>query len=123
MLDAVYCPVSPNYGPTISCFRETDTQRARRPPEVAYPDTCPQEPDAVQVADQAGPPALCSAHVDGGPVFGQINQGRGFLQFLLRHLEKVNGEWSLICTVRDLLKLFRFVRPVVNYFQSAIQMP
>ena len=57
------------------------------------------------------------------PVFGQINQGRGFLQFLLRHLEKVNGEWSLICTVRDLLKLFRFVRPVVNSFQSAIQMP
>ena len=49
--------------------------------------------------------------------------GTGLPQFLLRHLEKVNGEWSLICTVRDLLKLFRFVRPVVNSFQSAIQMP
>ena len=32
------------------------------------------------------------------PVFGQIKQGRGFRQFLLRGLEKVNGEWSLICT-------------------------
>ena len=41
------------------------------------------------------------------PVFGQIKQGRGFRQFLLRGLEKVNGEWSLICTGHNLLKLFR----------------
>ena len=40
------------------------------------------------------------------PVFGQIKQGRGFRQFLLRGLEKVNG--SLICTGHNLLKLFRF---------------
>ena len=39
------------------------------------------------------------------PVFGQIKQGRGFRQFLLRGLEKVNGEWSLICTGHNLLKL------------------
>ena len=42
------------------------------------------------------------------PVFGQIKQGRGFRQFLLRGLDKVNGEWSLICTGHNLLKLFRF---------------
>ena len=42
------------------------------------------------------------------PVFGQIKQGRGFRQFLLRGLEKVNGEWTLICTGHNLLKLFRF---------------
>ena len=42
------------------------------------------------------------------PVFGQIKQGRGFRQFLLRGLKKVNGEWSLICTGHNLLKLFRF---------------
>ena len=42
------------------------------------------------------------------PVFGRIKQGRGFRQFLLRGLEKVNGEWSLICTGHNLLKLFRF---------------
>ena len=39
------------------------------------------------------------------PVFGQIKQGRGFRQFLLRGLEKVNGEWSLICTGHNLLKV------------------
>ena len=41
------------------------------------------------------------------PVFGQIKQGRGFRQFLLRGIEKVCGEWSLICTGHNLLKLFR----------------
>ncbi|MFZ1919982.1 MAG: IS1182 family transposase [Terriglobales bacterium] len=39
------------------------------------------------------------------PVFGQIKQARGFRQFMLRGLEKAQGEWSLICTVHNLLKL------------------
>ena len=42
------------------------------------------------------------------PMFGQIKQGRGFRQFLLRGLEKVNREWLLICAGHNLLKLFRF---------------
>lgn len=41
------------------------------------------------------------------PVFGQIKQGRGFRQFLLRGLKKVKGEWSLICTTHNLLKLWK----------------
>ena len=40
------------------------------------------------------------------PVFGQIKQGRGFRQFLLRGLDKVEAEWLLICTGHNLLKLF-----------------
>ena len=39
------------------------------------------------------------------PVFGQMKQARGFRQFLLRGLTKVRGEWTLICTVHNLLKL------------------
>jgi transposase len=39
------------------------------------------------------------------PVFGQIKQARGFRQFLLRGQKKVAGEWSLLCTVHNLLKL------------------
>lgn len=39
------------------------------------------------------------------PVFGQVKQGRGFRQFLLRGVRKVAGEWSLICTAHNLLKL------------------
>ena len=48
------------------------------------------------------------------PVFGQIKPGRDFRQFLLRGLEKVNGEWSLICTAHNLLKLFRYGARTVN---------
>jgi hypothetical protein len=39
------------------------------------------------------------------PVFGQIKGARGFRQFLLRGVEKVAGEWRLICTAHNLLKL------------------
>jgi transposase len=39
------------------------------------------------------------------PVFGQIKHGRGFRQFLLRGKDKVAGEWSLLCTAHNLLKL------------------
>jgi transposase len=39
------------------------------------------------------------------PVFGQIKQARAFRQFLLRGFEKVCGEWAMVCTVHNLLKL------------------
>ena len=39
------------------------------------------------------------------PVFGQMKQARGFRQFLLRGLDKVRGEWAMICTAHNLLKL------------------
>ena len=39
------------------------------------------------------------------PVNGQIKQARGFRQFLRRGVERVGQEWSLICTVHNLLKL------------------
>ena len=41
------------------------------------------------------------------PVIGQIKQARGFRQFLLRGIEKVKGEWSLVCTTHNILKLYR----------------
>lgn len=42
------------------------------------------------------------------PVFGQIKQARGFRQFLLRGLEKVQAEWQMICLTHNLLKLYRY---------------
>ena len=41
------------------------------------------------------------------PVFGQIKQARGFRQFLLRGLEKVRGEWALVCMTHNILKLHK----------------
>jgi transposase len=40
------------------------------------------------------------------PVFGQIKQARGFRQFLLRGINKVRGEWSLLCLTHNILKIY-----------------
>ena len=44
------------------------------------------------------------------PVNGQIKEVRGLRHFLLRGLEKVDGEWHLIAATHNLLKLFRYRR-------------
>jgi len=40
-------------------------------------------------------------------VFGQIKEARGIRAFLLRGLEKVKGEWKLVCLTHNILKLWR----------------
>ena len=67
------------------------------------------------------------------PVFGQIKQGRGFRQFLLRGLEKVQGEWSLICTGQQpaqavppsagrlTAKVCNLTSPPLGFFRGNIQ--
>ena len=42
------------------------------------------------------------------PVFGNIKEPRGFRRFSLRGADKARGEWSLVCAVHNLLKLFKF---------------
>ena len=42
------------------------------------------------------------------PVFGQIKEARGFRRFLLRGLEKIRGEWRLVCLTHNLLKMWRY---------------
>jgi transposase len=41
------------------------------------------------------------------PVFGQVKQGRGFRQFLMRGLRKMRAEWRLVGLTHNLLKLWR----------------
>jgi transposase len=40
------------------------------------------------------------------PVFGQMKRCRNLRQFLLRGIEKVDGEWSLWCTGHNLIKIW-----------------
>jgi IS5 family transposase len=40
------------------------------------------------------------------PVFGIIKSVRGFRQFLLRGIDKVRGEWSLVTMAWDLKRMF-----------------
>ncbi len=42
------------------------------------------------------------------PVFGQIEQARGFRRFSQRGQAKVRCEWALVCLTHNLLKLFRY---------------
>lgn len=42
------------------------------------------------------------------PVFGTIKEALGYRRFLLRGLKKVKGEWAIICTAFNLLKLYRY---------------
>lgn len=44
------------------------------------------------------------------PVFGQIKHARVFRQLLLRGLDQVRGEWAMICTAHNLLKLAKASR-------------
>src|SRR6476620_10897658 len=46
------------------------------------------------------------------PIFGQLKQVLGFRQFSLRGLASMRGEWRLMATVHNLLKLWRNGREV-----------
>jgi transposase len=45
------------------------------------------------------------------PVFGQIKEGGGFRQFLLRGIEKAQAEWRLVCLAHNLRKLHLALQP------------
>lgn len=44
------------------------------------------------------------------PVFGQMKWARGFRQFSMRGLEKAKGEFALLCTAHNILKICKFMR-------------
>jgi hypothetical protein len=50
------------------------------------------------------------------PVFGQIKEARGFRRFSFRGLERVKGEWDLVCLAHNVMKLFRKARSVASAY-------
>jgi len=40
------------------------------------------------------------------PVFGQIKFNLGFRRFHLRGLDKADGEWTLVCLVHNIKKIY-----------------
>jgi IS5 family transposase len=63
--------------------------------------------DGPKAEDQGGSGRYARRKCMVEPVFGQIKQARGFRQFLMRGLEKVRGEWALICMTHNLLKFHK----------------
>ena len=56
--------------------------------------------------DARRPQALCFAQATPEPVFGVIKSALGFRQFLLRGLDKVRGEWTLVTMAWNLKRMF-----------------
>lgn len=80
-------------------------------PEVIPPDQATPADSAQRMREKirtaAGRAAYARRKAVVEPTFGQIKEARGFRRFLLRGLENARGEWALICTGHNLLKLFR----------------
>ena len=82
-----------------------------------YRQPCPRGPlpqDATRVErmkrklqTKAGKAVYAARKAIVEPVFGQIKQARGFRQFLMRGIDKVSGEWALVCLTHNILKLYR----------------
>ena len=92
-IDAYLCPGRMRHGSTDP----TEGRVLKRKPLMQA------MADKLRDAGRDGPYRLRKQVVE--PVFGHIKFARGFRQCLLRGLQKVQGEWAMICTAHNLLKL------------------
>jgi transposase len=81
--------------------RVTKCPRGRMPKDLTV-----QEKMARKLRTKQGRQRYSRRKCTVEPVFGQIKRARGFVQFSLRGLTKMRGEWSLVCLSHNLLKLF-----------------
>jgi transposase len=70
-------------------------------------EASPQEAMRHKLRTEAGRAVYRMRKAIVEPVFGQIKEQRGFRRFSLRGQQNVRREWRLVCTVSNLLKLFR----------------
>jgi transposase len=92
----------------ISTRKQSHGERPGPCPRGPLPATAtPTDRMTRKVQTKAGAAVYAARKAIVEPVFGQIKQARGFRQFLLRGLEKVQGEWSLVCTTHNILRMYR----------------
>ena len=87
----------PHHPPLAECF-------APDPPPPEQPT--PLEAMAHRLRTQEGRTLYALRKHTPEPVFGIIKAALGFRQFLLRGLDKVRGEWSLVTMAYNLKRLF-----------------
>ncbi len=97
---------------TIDAYIATRKQKhGERPgpcPRGPLPTTATRvERMARKLHTKAGAAVYAARKAIVEPVIGQIKHARGFRQFLLRGFEQVQGEWALMCTTHNILKLYR----------------
>lgn len=98
----------------IDLYLATEKNRHNQGPQPAPRGRLPKSATLVErmrrkLTTEAGRAIYARRKTIVEPVFGQIKQARGFRQFLLRGVEKVRGEWALVCATHNLLKLHRLI--------------
>ena len=98
----------------IEGFVATGKQKHNERREPCKPGPLPKGASRVErmerkLQTQAGAAVYSTRKFIVEPVFGQIKQARGFRQFLLRGLEKVRGEWALLCMTHNILKFHKII--------------
>ena len=102
---------SQGYDPYIATGRQKHNQSASSHSDGDDPpgeDATAKERMAHKLRTESGRARYAKRKHIVEPVFGQIKQARGFRQFLLRGLNKVRGEWKLVCLTHNLLKIWRY---------------
>ena len=106
----------------VSVHREDAHAERRydyRPPDKIKPPKTITDPVLVAMAAKLKTPEgkaiyrkrACTVE----PVFGIIKAVLGFRQFLLRGLQKVSGEWRLVCLAYNLKRLHRLQRTLLTH--------
>lgn len=94
--------------PYLATGRRKRDEPVPAPPRGRPPaDLTAKQKMARKLLTRAGRAVYSRRKVIAEPPFGQIKQARGLRQFLLRGIDKVRTEWSLICLTHNLLKLHR----------------
>jgi len=96
----------------IDLYVATGKQKHNQPQQTSPRGRIPKSATLIdrmkrKLATKAGRAIYARRKAIVEPVFGQIKQAQGFRLFLLRGAEKARGEWALVCTTHNLLKLYR----------------
>src|SRR4029450_4031876 len=93
----------------LNPYMATGRQRHHTPEdEEPAPPVTAKDRMAAKVQTPEGRALYARRKVIVEPVFGQIKEARGFRRFLLRGLQKIRGEWRLVCLTHNLLKIWRY---------------
>jgi len=97
-----------SFDPYIPPGREKHNQPQPTETDAPPEDTGAKERMAHKLRTPAGRATYAKRKHVVEPVFGQIKHGRGFRQFLLRGLAKVQAEWKMLSLSHNLLKIWRY---------------
>jgi len=98
--------------PHVAIGRQKHHEEAAAEVPASSPEASAKDKMRQKLGSAAGKALYAARKQIVEPVFGMIKSARGIREFLLRGLEKVSGEWQLICLTHNLLKIWRRAQSV-----------